>query len=131
MNTAYRFIQAMGCVAALLLTTTESAMASSLMLLSPAQVAGRWTFYVKGGEQDACTVTLKKDRTFSAQVSCLQAWLGRTPTTWSPTPDGLLLIGKDGSQSLFLELREAGRYEGSVEGSKTLVMQRAHLQSVH
>ena len=130
MNTAYRFIQAMGCVAALLLTTTESAMASSLMLLNPAQVAGRWTFYVKGGEQDACTVTLKKDRTFSAQARCLQAWLGRTPTRWSPTPDGLLLIGKDGSQPIFLELREPGCYEGSVDGTKTLVMKRTHLQSV-
>ena len=131
MNPANRFIKAMGCLAAVLFTTTESAMASSLMLLSPAQVAGSWTFYVQGAEQDACTVKLKKDRTFSAQVSCLQAWLGRTPTTWSPTPDGILLIGRDGTQSMFLELREAGRYEGAVDGAKTLVMKRAHLQSVN
>ena len=131
MNPANRFIKAMGCLAAVLFTTTESAMASSLMLLNPAQVAGSWTFYVQGAEQDACTVKLKKDRTFSAQVSCLQAWLGRTPTTWSPTPDGILLIGRDGTQSMFLELREAGRYEGAVDGAKTLVMKRAHLQSVN
>lgn len=131
MNTANRFIKAMACVVAVLFTTTESAMASSLMLLSPAQVAGNWTFYLQGAEQDACTVKLKKDRTFSAQARCLHAWLGRTPTTWSPTPDGILLIAKDGTQSLFLALREAGLYEGAVDGAKTLIMKRAHLQSVN
>lgn len=130
MSTASRISRAMGGIAALLLLTTESVMASSLMLLSPAQVAGSWTFYLQQNEKDSCTVKLKQDRTFSAQVKCLAPWLGTTPATWSPTPDGLLLIGKDGTQSIFLALIEAGRYEGEVEGANTLVMQRAYLQSV-
>ena len=124
MNTAYRFIQAMGCVAALLLTTTESAMASSLMLLSPAQVAGSWTFYVQGAEQDACTVTLKKDRTFSAQVSCLQAWLGRTPTTWSPTPDGIWLFNADGSGITHLNRQKEGDYQARTKAGEVVTLQR-------
>ena len=124
MNTAYRFIQAMGCVAALLLTTTESAMASSLMLLSPAQVAGSWTFYVQGAEQDACTVTLKKDRTFSAQVSCLQAWLGQTPTTWSPTPDGIWLFNAEGSGITHLNRQKEGDYQARTKAGEVVTLQR-------
>ena len=42
---AFRFFKATGYVAALLTFTIESAMANSLLLLSPAQLAGSWTFY--------------------------------------------------------------------------------------
>lgn len=120
----------MGCVAALLLLTTESVMASSLMLLSPAQVAGNWTFYLQQNGNETCTVKLKQDGTFSAQAECLKPWLGSSPATWFPTPDGLMIIGKDDSKTMFLALIEAGRYERLEQDGKPLVMKRAHLQSV-
>ena len=93
---AFRFFKATGYVAALLTFTIESAMANSLLLLSPAQLAGSWTFYPQDDVTQACQVQLVADKTFSPEVKCLQTWLGEVPTSWSPTPDGLFLMGKDG-----------------------------------
>ena len=121
------FFKVMGCLAALLTFSTESAMANSLLLLSPAQLAGNWTFYPQDDVDQACTVRLiAENRAFSPEVKCLQAWLGEVPKSWSPTPDGLFLMGKDGTDIVHMNRIEPGHYEVQLGAQRILVMVRAN-----
>ena len=119
------FFKVMGCIAALLTFSTESAMANSLLLLSPAQLAGNWTFYPQDDVDQACTVRLiAENRAFSPEVKCLQAWLGEVPKSWSPTPDGIYLMGPDGTALVHMNRIEPGRYEAQLKSKAVLVMVR-------
>ena len=121
---AFRFFKATGYVAALLTFTIESAMANSLLLLSPAQLAGSWTFYPQDDVTQACQVQLVADKTFSPEIKCLEVWLGQAPVSWSATPDGIFLMGKDGTDLVQMDRIEPGLYEAQLAGSKVLMMKR-------
>ena len=121
---ASRFFKATGYVAALLTFTIESAMANSLLLLSPAQLAGSWTFYPQDDVTQACQVQLVADKTFSPEIKCLEVWLGQAPVSWSATPDGIFLMGKDGTDLVHMDRIEPGLYEAQLSGSKVLMMKR-------
>jgi hypothetical protein len=121
---AFRFFKATGYVAALLTFTIESAMANSLLLLSPAQLAGSWTFYPQDDVTQACQVQLVADKTFSPEIKCLEVWLGQAPVSWSATPDGIFLMGKDGTDLVHMDRIEPGLYEAQLAGSKVLMMKR-------
>lgn len=121
---AFRFFKATGSVAALLTFTIESAMANSLLLLSPAQLAGSWTFYPQDDVTQACQVQLVADKTFSPEIKCLEVWLGQAPVSWSATPDGIFLMGKDGTDLVHMDRIEPGLYEAQLAGSKVLMMKR-------
>ena len=121
---AFRFFKATGYVAALLTFTIESAMANSLLLLSPAQLAGNWTFYPQDDVTQACQVQLVADKTFSPEIKCLEVWLGQAPVSWSATPDGIFLMGKDGTDLVHMDRIEPGLYEAQLAGSKVLMMKR-------
>ena len=121
---AFRFFKATGYVAALLTFTIESAMANSLLLLSPAQLAGSWTFYPQDDFTQACQVQLVADKTFSPEIKCLEVWLGQAPVSWSATPDGIFLMGKDGTDLVHMDRIEPGLYEAQLAGSKVLMMKR-------
>lgn len=121
---AFRFFKATGYVAALLTFTIESAMANSLLLLSPAQLAGSWTFYPQDDVTQACQVQLVADKTFSPEIKCLEVWLGQAPVSWSATPDGIFLMGKDGTDLVHMDRIEPGLYEAQLSGSKVLMMKR-------
>ena len=121
---ARRFFKVMGCIAALLTFTTESTMANSLLLMSPAQLAGSWTFYPQDDVTQACQVQLVADKTFSPEIKCLEVWLGQAPVSWSATPDGIFLMGKDGTDLVHMDRIEPGLYEAQLAGSKVLMMKR-------
>ena len=121
---AFRFFKATGYVAALLTFTIESAMANSLLLLSPAQLAGSWTFYPQDDVTQACQVQLVADKTFSPEIKCLEVWLGQAPVSWTATPDGIFLMGKDGTDLVHMDRIEPGLYEAQLAGSKVLMMKR-------
>jgi len=121
---AFRFFKATGYVAAVLTFTIERAMANSLLLLSPAQLAGSWTFYPQDDVTQACQVQLVADKTFSPEIKCLEVWLGQAPVSWSATPDGIFLMGKDGTDLVHMDRIEPGLYEAQLAGSKVLMMKR-------
>ena len=124
---ARRFFKVMGCIAALLTFTTESTMANSLLLMSPAQLAGSWTFYPQDDATQSCTVQLiAEHKSFDPQVKCLKTWLGEVPKSWSPTPDGLFLMGEDGTDLVHMNRIEPGHYEAQVNAETVLVMVRAN-----
>ena len=99
-------------------------MANSLLLLSPAQLAGSWTFYPQDDVTQACQVQLVADKTFSPEIKCLEVWLGQVPVSWSATPDGIFLMGKDGTDLVHMDRIEPGLYEAQLAGSKVLMMKR-------
>lgn len=125
--TAPRFFKAMACVATLLTFNAESTMANSLLLQSPAQLAGGWTFYSQDNPKQTCTVQLLADKTtFSSEVKCLEPWLGQVPASWTPTPDGIFLMGKDGTDLVHMNRIEADHYEVRLTSGKVLCMKRGH-----
>jgi hypothetical protein len=86
--------------------------------LTPAEAAGAWTVESQG--RTICTVTLsaaKADSGYGAKASgCGQAIPG-APVAWTPTSDGMALVGADGttliafnrwSNSLFVSHRGSG-----------------------
>ncbi|WP_409497507.1 AprI/Inh family metalloprotease inhibitor [Pseudomonas fragi] len=100
-------------------------MASSLLLLSPAQLAGSWTFYPLDDATHRCTVQLVAEhKTFNSEVKCLKTWLGEVPKSWSPTPDGIYLMGPDGTALVHMNRIEPGHYEAQVKTETVLVMVR-------
>ena len=100
-------------------------MASSLLLLSPAQLAGSWTFYPQDDANHTCTVQLiAEHKVFNDQAQCLKTWLGEVPKSWSPTPDGVYLMGQDGTALVHMNRIEPGHYEAQVNPQTVLVMVR-------
>lgn len=104
-----QIFQGNGCIAALLTFTTESTMASSLLLLSPAQLAGSWTFYPQDDATHRCTVQLVAEhKTFNSEVKCLKTWLGEVPKKLVANPDGIYLMGPDGTALVHMNRIEPG-----------------------
>ena len=87
--------------------------------LAPADAAGAWT--VESGGHSICTVDLSADKAgagygLKIPAACGQALPG-SPTAWSPTRDGMSLVGADGqstirfnrwSNSLFVSHQSSG-----------------------
>lgn len=65
--------------------------------LSPAEAAGVWTLASNG--QTLCLLTLRRDHGARALGSCGSA-LSAPPTGWTPAPDGMRLLGSDGTTLL-------------------------------
>ena len=70
--------------------------------LAPADAAGAWT--VESGGHSICTVDLSADKSgggygLKVPASCGQALPG-SPTAWSPTRDGMSLVGADGTSTI-------------------------------
>ena len=123
--TASGFFKVMGCVATLLTFNAESAMANSLLLLSPAQLAGGWTFYSQDNPAQTCTVQLlAENKSFGPEVKCLASWLGQVPVSWTPTPDGVFFIDKKGTDIVHMNRAEADTYEARLTSGKVLRMKR-------
>lgn len=86
-------------IAATLLTGGSAAAADNEagVPLSPAEAAGVWTLASNG--QTLCLLTLRRDHQARAMGPCGQA-LGAPPAGWVPAPDGMRLLGSDGSTLL-------------------------------
>jgi len=97
----------------------SSALGSSLPLLEPSALKGRWQLTAIGGESQACDVELSDETVantnafrFSASAQCLQPLaLKETPVAWRPTPDGMTLTNAEGGMVAFLALTAPKRYE--------------------
>ena len=125
--TASGFFKVMGCVATLLTFNAESAMANSLLLLSPAQLAGGWTFYSQDNPAQTCTVQLlAENKSFGPEVKCLASWLGQVPVSWTPTPDGVFFIDKKGTDIVHMNRIEPGHYEVQLGAQRIMEMVRAN-----
>jgi hypothetical protein len=70
--------------------------------LSPSEAAGAWT--VESGGRNICTVDLSADKSGPGYGLKVPAACGQTipgsPTAWTPTRDGMSLVGADGQAAI-------------------------------
>ncbi len=98
-------------------------MASSLVLPSSAQLAGHWQLHQ--ADQVCALDLLEQANALGGDVACVAQWLGDTPRTWSPTPDGIWLMNAEGSGITHLNRQKEGEYQGRTASGAVVVLHRA------
>jgi len=124
-----------GLLATLIMLSGEVAMARSLLLAEPSQLAGQWQAVLSGPQENpqtqaiqdkpsnTCLIELRADRTLAGQTECLGHWLGEEPVHWFTEPDGLSLIGKDNART-HLGQHQARYYQVTLKSGLILRLER-------
>ncbi|XXE03644.1 AprI/Inh family metalloprotease inhibitor [Pseudomonas sp. Z3-6] len=124
-----------GLLATLMMFCGEVAMARSLLLAEPSQLAGQWQAVLSSPQDttqsqamqdkpsNTCLVELKADQTLGGQTECLGHWLGDEPVRWFTEPDGLSLIGRQDSRT-HLGLRRKHHYQMTLNSGLILRLER-------
>ncbi|WP_194787815.1 AprI/Inh family metalloprotease inhibitor [Pseudomonas sp. UFMG81] len=108
-----------------LMSMTEVAMASSLLLPNAAQLAGRWQLYPEHQQAQACDLRLQaSEGKLEGDLACAEGLLGLRPGSWLVTPDTLALVGGDGSSVVHFSREGAQRYAWTTPDGKQLVLER-------
>ena len=108
-----------------LMSMTEVAMASSLLLPNAAQLAGRWQLYPVQQQAQACDLSLQaSEGKLAGALDCAEGLLGVRPGSWLVTPDTLALVGADGSSVVHFSRESAQRYAWTAPDGKQLVLER-------
>ena len=101
------------------------AIAMSLKLPSPAEFSGTWRLFTSDQGQAACELSLNADEPASVgNPDCATRWLKEAPTGWVPTPDGLALIGKDGTGLIHFSRLSEQVYQARLPGGERLNLER-------
>jgi hypothetical protein len=123
-------------MAALMMTSGETTMASSLRLEEPSVFAGRWqatlnarnevpeTQALQDKPSNTCTIELKSNQTLGEGTDCLGAWLEDTPVGWFPEPDGISITGKEGSRIQFFSRQRDGLYLANLKSGLNIKLER-------
>jgi len=118
------FFQSIACaVQVIVVSAGAHAMASSLVLPSSAQLAGHWQLHQ--ADQVCALDLLEQANALGGDVACVAQWLGDTPRTWSPTPDGIWLMNAEGSGITHLNRQKEGEYQGRTASGAMVVLHRA------
>ncbi|MFJ2362332.1 AprI/Inh family metalloprotease inhibitor [Pseudomonas sp. NPDC087697] len=112
-------------IATLIMFSGDVAMASSLRLADPSELAGQWQIYLKSAPQNICALKLEQNQTLAGDIECLAGWLSETPIGWFPEPDGISLTGKEGSRIIHLGRQQEGLYQSTKHSDPQIVLQRA------
>jgi hypothetical protein len=117
-----RFTHFIACVVQVMFISAGApVMASSLVLPSSAQLAGHWQLH----QQDqVCALDLLAPNAVHGDVACAEQWLGDTPKTWLPTPDGIWLMNADGTGITHLNRQKNGEYTGRTLSGTQVILQR-------
>ncbi|MBJ2246824.1 MULTISPECIES: protease inhibitor Inh/omp19 family protein [Pseudomonas] len=118
-----RFSHLIACASQVLFVSAGAhAMASSLVLPTPAQLAGHWELKQQG---KVCALELlEQANALEGDIACVAQWLGEKPLTWSPTPDGIWLMNAEGSGITHLNRQKEGEYEARTKTGEVVVLQR-------
>ncbi|WLH10115.1 AprI/Inh family metalloprotease inhibitor [Pseudomonas hefeiensis] len=128
-------------LATLMMFTGEVAMARSLLLAEPSQLAGQWQAVLSGPQASAqtpppenppssiCLVELQADQTLGGQTDCLGQWLGDEPVRWFTEPDGLSLIGKQNTR-VHLQLHQEQHYQVTLKSGRVVTLERRLAQTI-
>ncbi|HCT06895.1 MAG TPA: alkaline proteinase inhibitor [Pseudomonas sp.] len=118
-----RFSHLIACVSQVLFVSAGAhAMASSLVLPTTAQLAGHWA--LKQQNQVCALDLLEQANALGGDVACATQWLGDTPRSWSPTPDGIWLMNAEGTGITHLNRQKDGEYQGRTPSGTILILQR-------
>ncbi|KSR45919.1 protease inhibitor Inh/omp19 family protein [Pseudomonas aeruginosa] len=110
--------------------STGISMASSLILPSATDLAGRWT--LQQDEAPAiCQLELRASEVAEASgyalggdTACLKHWLPSEPSAWRPTPAGIALLERDGLTLMLLGRQGEGDYRVQKGDGGQLVLRR-------
>jgi hypothetical protein len=115
----------------------DVAMASSLKLADPSELAGKWqaTLIAKDDSPESqvlqdkpsnvCVIDFQPQQTLGEGADCLSAWLdGESAIGWFPEPDGLAITGKEGSKVLFLSRQRDGSYKATLKSGLVITLVR-------
>ncbi|MFJ2709468.1 AprI/Inh family metalloprotease inhibitor [Pseudomonas sp. NPDC087346] len=123
-------------MAALMMISGETTMASSLRLEEPSVFAGRWLATLNARDEapgtqalqdkpsNTCTIELKSNQTLGEGSDCLGAWLEEAPIGWFPDPDGISITGKEGSRIQFFSRQRDGLYLANLKSGLNIKLER-------
>ncbi len=124
-------------VATLMIFSGEAAMASSLKLADPSELAGKWQATLNTRDDspemqalqdkpsNVCVIELQLNQTLGAGADCLGAWLaGEKAIGWFPEPDGIAITGKEGSKILFFSRQRDGSYKSNLKPTLVITLVR-------
>ncbi|CAN7486005.1 AprI/Inh family metalloprotease inhibitor [Pseudomonas sp. GL-B-26] len=123
-------------LATLMMFFGDLAMASSLKLADPSELAGKWQATLNT-EQDApesqalqdkpsnvCIIDFQQKQTLGDGAECLSAWLDEPAVGWFPEPDGISITGKEGSRIVFFSRQHEGVYKSTLKSGLIITLQR-------
>ena len=110
-------------IATLMMFFGDVAMARSLKLADPSELAGKWQVTLQDKPLDVCTIELNASQTVDG-AECLDDWLSEQPTGWFTEPDGIALTGKEGAKIVFFSRQGEGLYRGTSKSGLIIILKR-------
>lgn len=113
-------------LAALMMFFGDVAMASSLKLADPSELAGQWQATLNATEDSSksCIVDFQPQQTLGEGAECLSSWFGEQAIGWFPEPDGIAITGKEGSRIVFFSRQHEGLYTSTLKSGLIITLQR-------
>lgn len=124
-------------LATLMIFIGDVAMASSLKLADPSQLAGKWQITLVASDDspesatlqdkpsNQCTLSLEANQTLGEGADCLSAWLQEPAVGWFPEPDGIAITGKEGSRIVFFSRQYEAFYQSTLKSGLLVTLKRA------
>lgn len=124
-------------LATLMMFFGEVAMASSLKLADPSELAGFWQATLSAPQDtpqsqalqdkpsNVCRIDLEQKQTLGEGAECLGEWLQEQPIGWFPDPDGISMTGKEGSRIAFFSRQKEGLYKATLKSGMSITLVRA------
>jgi len=124
-------------LATLMMFFGDVAMASSLKLADPSELAGRWQATLNTPQDTAesqalqdkpsnvCAIDFEQQQTLGNGAECLSAWLDEPAIGWFPEPDGISITGKEGSRIVFFSRQRDGLYKSTLKSGLIITLVRA------
>jgi hypothetical protein len=115
----------------------DVAMASSLKLADPSELAGQWQATLMAKEDSSesrtmqdkpsnvCLIDLHPNQTLGEGAKCLGAWLQESAIGWFTEPDGIAITGKEGSRIYFFSRQRDGLYQGNLKSGLIITLERS------
>ncbi|QPG66023.1 AprI/Inh family metalloprotease inhibitor [Pseudomonas sp. BIGb0427] len=107
-----------------LMLMTEVGMASSLLLPTPAQLAGDWMLYPENDRAAGCEMHLDAAQTLRGDLECVAGLIGQRPSGWLPTTDTLALLDGSGSAMVHFNRYKPGIFKWTSISGKILLLER-------
>ena len=123
-------------LATLMMFLGEVAMASSLKLADPSELAGKWQATLNTAQDspesqalqdkpsNVCMIELNLNQTLGEGADCLGAWLNDSAIGWFPEPDGIAVTGKEGSRIVFFSRQHEGLYKSTLKSGLIITLER-------
>ncbi|MGF6221877.1 AprI/Inh family metalloprotease inhibitor [Pseudomonas sp. YL-218 TE3947] len=123
-------------LATLMMFLGEVAMASSLKLADPSELAGKWRATLNTAQDspesqalqdkpsNVCMIELNLNQTLGEGADCLGAWLNESAIGWFPEPDGIAVTGKEGSRIVFFSRQHEGLYKSTLKSGLIITLER-------